>query len=362
MVREELVFALSLNRPGFIRPVYWEDPLPEPPQELRSFHFQKIAPMTGAADATQSAVPDSVVSVFVATTRRRTNMRKLAERFGPARGDRQETVRATVSIPPLHKAGNLESPSALRLQFSESLDSHVVITSLEDVSAEQFARQSLETGAGSETLVYVPGFNTTFEQNVRRSAVIAWDLRWRGSMVVIDWPSAGTLSSLAKDIATAEQAAPSLVPTLTRLHASGTSTRGILARDVGCRLTLVALGGARASVKELILIQPMMNREVLIEHLTRLSEWVGRTTIYVTPGTPVTSAFTRFTGPVFGHTPGESLDLPHVDVVDVAGTNPLLGLGLSRIESGVDVRGVLDGLAAATRVGLRPRAKGWQLT
>ena len=47
-VRQEYEFAVSLNRPSFVRPCYWEDPFPEspagelPPPTLRRFHFHKL--------------------------------------------------------------------------------------------------------------------------------------------------------------------------------------------------------------------------------------------------------------------------------------------------------------------------------
>jgi hypothetical protein len=45
-VRNEWEYAVALQRPAFIRPVYWDDPLPSrgglPPQALRQFHFQRI--------------------------------------------------------------------------------------------------------------------------------------------------------------------------------------------------------------------------------------------------------------------------------------------------------------------------------
>ena len=48
LVREEWRQALALNRPHFVRPVYWEEPLPEqaglPPIELRRLHFQRVYP------------------------------------------------------------------------------------------------------------------------------------------------------------------------------------------------------------------------------------------------------------------------------------------------------------------------------
>jgi hypothetical protein len=48
-VRQEWEYALELNRPHFIRPTYWEEPLPSvpehdlPPEALRRLHFQHIA-------------------------------------------------------------------------------------------------------------------------------------------------------------------------------------------------------------------------------------------------------------------------------------------------------------------------------
>lgn len=38
-VRQEWRHALSLHRDFFIRPVYWEHPMPQPPQELEEIHF-----------------------------------------------------------------------------------------------------------------------------------------------------------------------------------------------------------------------------------------------------------------------------------------------------------------------------------
>ena len=55
-VREEWEYALSLGRHHFIRPTYWEDPLPSsphehlPPEALRRLHFQRImVPLGGSA-------------------------------------------------------------------------------------------------------------------------------------------------------------------------------------------------------------------------------------------------------------------------------------------------------------------------
>ena len=60
LVREEWRQALALNRPHFVRPVYWEEPLPEqaglPPVELRRLHFQRVYPRI-APPPSPSALP-----------------------------------------------------------------------------------------------------------------------------------------------------------------------------------------------------------------------------------------------------------------------------------------------------------------
>ncbi len=40
--RQEWQHALNRNKDGFIRPIYWEHPMPEPPEELSKYHFDFI--------------------------------------------------------------------------------------------------------------------------------------------------------------------------------------------------------------------------------------------------------------------------------------------------------------------------------
>jgi hypothetical protein len=68
-VKQEWEYALTLNRPNFIRPTFWEDPLPElpgqglPPETLRALHFQRIEsarlPTSAPIEADDVVVPRS---------------------------------------------------------------------------------------------------------------------------------------------------------------------------------------------------------------------------------------------------------------------------------------------------------------
>jgi len=54
-VEREWRHALSLGREMFIRPTYWEDPWPDPPDPLRPIHFQRID--VGTASASTAPQP-----------------------------------------------------------------------------------------------------------------------------------------------------------------------------------------------------------------------------------------------------------------------------------------------------------------
>jgi serine/threonine protein kinase len=69
-VRREWQHALSLGRPSFVRPTYWEDPMPTspeedlPPEALLRLHFQRLATadLQQGKEATSKTVPTRVTS------------------------------------------------------------------------------------------------------------------------------------------------------------------------------------------------------------------------------------------------------------------------------------------------------------
>ncbi len=63
-VRAEWEYALSLNRPGFVRPTYWEDPFPEsqedglPPENLKRLHFHRL----GWSPSLETTLADAIAT------------------------------------------------------------------------------------------------------------------------------------------------------------------------------------------------------------------------------------------------------------------------------------------------------------
>jgi hypothetical protein len=73
-VRQEWEYALQLSREGFVRPVYWEEPLPADPQqdlptsELRKLHFSRVRAQPTTSPTTDRPAPDQTTTPSAPTT------------------------------------------------------------------------------------------------------------------------------------------------------------------------------------------------------------------------------------------------------------------------------------------------------
>jgi len=97
-----------------------------------------------------------------------------------------------VAIPKIHKSGELESPSILRLEVRDDLARHVALTKTERLGSDEFYAQLRDRVAASprkELFVFVHGFDVTFEDAARRTAQVHNDLKFPGAPIFFSWPA-----------------------------------------------------------------------------------------------------------------------------------------------------------------------------
>lgn len=149
----------------------------------------------------------------------------------------------TISVPPGHEAGRIERPSF----GSEDPQKHFVVASrrgLDETAflAELASHLSGRVGSNRDILLYVHGFNTSYDEARFRLAQIVADGRFGGVAVLYTWPAAGSLLDYgaAKENATSARDALgklvhqlSEVPDVGRVH--------ILAHSMGAWLGMEAL-------------------------------------------------------------------------------------------------------------------------
>jgi hypothetical protein len=105
-------------------------------------------------------------------------------------GDRQDKLAfgaASVRVPEDHKFGRLELPSAWHLFgyeiYREKQDDslHFSIKQLSILSEADLAKLIAEQGAKT-ALIFVHGFNTSFEEAIYRNAQIVWDMQFKRTL------------------------------------------------------------------------------------------------------------------------------------------------------------------------------------
>jgi esterase/lipase superfamily enzyme/HEAT repeat protein len=105
--------------------------------------------------------------------------------------DRIEFGKCQVSIPPNHQPGVLETPAFLKMEVEYDPERHVVLTGVRNLSQDAFFEglEELQADKGRNLLVFIHGYNVSFEDAARRTAQMAFDLRFEGAPVFYSWPS-----------------------------------------------------------------------------------------------------------------------------------------------------------------------------
>lgn len=166
-----------------------------------------------------------------------------------------------VSIPPGHKPGELESPQLLKLEVKQDVAKHVVVTSVEQLSKERFFNQlhARMEADGKNILVFIHGYNVSFEDAARRTAQMAEDLKFPGAPVFYSWPSQANWYGYKTDKENIELSVTQIKSFLLDLAAqSGATTINLVAHSMGNV-------GLTQALKEMegLSPQPLFNQVVL---------------------------------------------------------------------------------------------------
>jgi esterase/lipase superfamily enzyme len=212
------------------------------------------------------------VRLFFATTRRATGAREAPQAFGDARSDVVSFGTVDVSIPADHRYANLESPSVFRMEWDLDPKRHVWMAP--DFRPLAMAQWQLELSrrAGAfkgGVLVFVHGYNTSFEDSVKRAAQIAYDLAFPGPTVLYSWPSDGELLAYVKDEEAARNAWRQMAQVLDHLTYLGSGVPVYLvAHSMGNRVLTQGLAellrrrpDADLAIREVVMASPDIGEE-----------------------------------------------------------------------------------------------------
>jgi esterase/lipase superfamily enzyme len=353
----------------------------------------KKAPQTESKPTTESEPPTpapgpvargiteswDVVPVFYGTDRGREQLGANIN-YGTERARRLELGRALVTVPKAHQLPNIERPWAYRLPFTqivlhsepEDPRQHFTLKDVRPLSKEEFLRLIHERLQGSSNykdhaLVFVHGFNSSFEYALYRTAQIAYDIKFDGVPLLYSWPSMGslTLHDYSRDRESSGQAEPYLREFLALVaRDTGAKSVSIIAHSMGNQLLLPALrdlkyaAPADVTISQVILAAPDVDRDAF-ENIAHELAGVSRGVTMLASSTDLALDISRrFWGgvPRAGDVPpGGPLVAEGIDTIDVTAVSTKV---FSLNHSGyADTSALLSDIQLLIQTGERPPDK-----
>ena len=344
--------ALSMMREEVL-PAFTPDPdaisfrVPAPGNESARVTEADIAE-TSKALGGSILEPDGVIAVrvFFATNRAATDSLMPGEQFSGEYSPRVAFGQVSVPIPATHRKGNLEKPGFFQ---NQNVQDHFTIgRDLETLDIGRLRSRLAEqpdAGTGRELLVFIHGFNVTFEDALLRAAQLKYDLNFAGEIILFTWPSRGSLFSYAADLDSAQTSGSPLAEFLAEIAEGPWRRVHLLAHSMGGR---VLLGGVvdtatpKKGLGQIALVAADVRTDLFTQQFPKFAALGDGKTSYVASKDLALWASTRLvnlSGRI-GFLEKEPFLIEGMDTVDAS----MIDRGLLAHSYFSDIRAVLDDL------------------
>ena len=202
------------------------------------------------------------------------------------------------------------------------------ILGIERETATDAPRGFSNAANGRDGLLYVHGYNESFESAVRSAGQLSHSLRFQGRTALFTWPSGGKLLDYAYDRESALWSRDGFVESLRALVANPTIGRiHIVAHSMGTFLTLEGLRELRdspdvyARIGSVVLASPDVDIDAFEQTVKKIAPLARRITVIIDPDDRALAVSARIAGGVAraGAADGARLDALGIRVADTAG-------------------------------------------
>lgn len=285
---------------------------------------QPTAPAAADGDAAEDR---RTVDLMFATTRKYDDAQ---ERFTGERNSAITFGQAFVRIPEAHELGELERPQTYSLfsftvyKQKEDPKKHFVLRGASILPKERWL-EILGEMPSDDALLFVHGFNTSFEDALYRNAQIVGDLGFKGMAVLFSWPSRGAIADYVYDRDSALGARKPFIEVLQLLTSlANVKQIHILAHSMGNQVVLDALanyqtGTTPLRLGELVMAAPDVDRDLYTTTAVDARKLTKRMTLYASAADKALAASKFLAGaiPRAGDVPeGGPIVLENIDSID----------------------------------------------
>jgi esterase/lipase superfamily enzyme len=174
-------------------------------------------------------------------------------------------------------------------------------------------------------LLFVHGYNTAFEDAVRRTAQLTYDLDYPGVAITYSWPSLGSSIAYARDESNVDWTTPHLQKFLTAVAVrQGVRTINIIAHSLGNRAVAKALhnmvlSGEDVRFTNVVLAAPDVDRDIFIQLAPAIAQGAETVTLYASDHDRALNASKQINGyPRAGDCGNDIVVHPGIQTVDVS--------------------------------------------
>ncbi len=297
-----------------------------------------VASSTPAAAAAEEQKDWDLVPVFYGTDRAvEPNAQRLV--FGSDRGRRLQLGEALVTVPKVHQVPQVERPWAVKIPYfdvtiyeqKEDPKQHFTIKEIKALTKEQLlalvkARLRPSLRFKDHALVFVHGFNTSFDNALYRTAQIAYDLEFDGATFLYSWPSGGAVASYTYDRESAQASEPYLRQFLEMVvKETGAKSVSIIAHSMGNQPLMDVLRDMKSAappgvaISQVILAAPDVDADNFTNLAQAIKGFAKGVTLYASANDRALLVSRNFWGNYrAGDVPAAGpLVLPGVDSIDV---------------------------------------------
>jgi len=317
-------------------------PPPASPAEAEKEGTRSLAGPPPGSPAAKEGDWD-VVPVFYGTDRVRKDQAKRVI-YNSERARRLELGHALVTVPKTHQVPNIERPFAIRIPYfqvtlyegAEDPKSHFTIKEMSVLTRDEFIAKARERVNGSrafkdQAVVFVHGYNNSFDYALYRTAQMAYDLKFDGAAFLYSWPSLGDFSGYGYDRESSVQAEPYLRQYLELvLKETGAKEVSVIAHSMGNLPLLQVLRdlGPRLApdvrLNQIIMAAPDIDRNVFENIASDLQKYGRGLTLYASSNDRAMQAARRVAGgiPRAGDVPPDGpIIIEGIDTIDVTQTS-----------------------------------------
>ena len=214
--------------------------------------------------------------------------------FGPEPNERTLAFGVVrVNIPEDHRMGKFERPPSWRLAFWRKAHKYVEVLEREKLTETAFSElacRSIAAARRRDVLIFIHGFNVTFDEAAMRAAQVAYDVRFEGQIMLYSWPSMGKVVGYPSDsdkIIQTERQLERFIDSVAMQ--SGAEHIHLIAHSMGSRALVHVLeklklkneaGATGAKLGEIVFAAPDIAQSTFLDAAEAFAGNAARTTLY----------------------------------------------------------------------------------